>query len=494
MDSTSHTHIVRPPPSYHNHASEDFTTDQWKQHKKHFFILSETGRPIFTRYGNENELNPIMSFFMAAAALAKSQEDDNLRTVISGDMKMVYLQRGALYFVAVSKTSETEQELSKQLSCLYDQIICILTDNIQGTLKKRATFDLRNLLGGTDAVLYSLIHRMSHTLAFHLSNSKPLMMPKQTRTMIGDVLMRNRVPKLMFSLLLSGDRLVHLISHKKYTMHMSDLLLLSNFVNSSSSMRSMETWTPVCLPALSSAQYTYAYVNFIPMVTNEDDESSISSASSSSPSSTLSSSMMLSSSMSSSFSPMLSLNRRSHDLMTTNNDLCLVMICMGQDLFFECSDARKQIETQLRQNDALFSQLKKAVHSNDFPVSRLGVMSEGASLRHFMYRNPALSQYTTSAFVPPYNIPSESKRLVREYKLVRQNMNFMCAKNNVKIYFHKTQHECILGMNTGSGELVAAFSLTTSKSSALLLCESIKKWVRREEDTLFISSIPTFNQ
>jgi hypothetical protein len=457
--------LIQKRPSFLNHSNQDFTTDEWKQHKKHFFILSEAGRPIFTRYGNENDLNPIMSFFLGVMSLAQLQENDTLRTVVAGDLKIVFVMKGALHLVAVSKTTETEMELARQLDCIYDQIICILTDSIQSVLKKKASFDLRNLLGGTDAVLYSLMHNMSHTLNYSLKSVKPLIVSKQVRTTLGDILLRNKVPKLMFSLLISGDRLVHLIQNKKYTLQMTDLLLLMNFVNSSTSMRSSETWTPLCLPALSSSQYVYVYVNFLNLDVGSSPLSSNASVSS---------------------------NDFSFD-MSHREELCLVMICAGQDLFFECSNARKQIENQLKQNEIQFAQVLRAIQTEDFPVSKLGVMSESASLRHFVYRNANASQYTTSTFIIPYNLTSERKRLVREYKLVRQNLMTLCAKSNNKIFFQKTDHECILGMMGNSIELMASFSLTASKSSALLLCESIKKWVRREEETLFISSFPTFS-
>jgi len=32
---------------------ESCTKESWKQHKKHIFILSSAGKPIYTRYGDE---------------------------------------------------------------------------------------------------------------------------------------------------------------------------------------------------------------------------------------------------------------------------------------------------------------------------------------------------------------------------------------------------------------------------------------------------------
>jgi hypothetical protein len=33
----------------------------WQKHKKHVFILSSAGKPIFTRYGDEEKLAPFMA-------------------------------------------------------------------------------------------------------------------------------------------------------------------------------------------------------------------------------------------------------------------------------------------------------------------------------------------------------------------------------------------------------------------------------------------------
>jgi vacuolar fusion protein MON1 len=81
-------------------------------------------------------------------------EDDNdeIQTVYAGDHKVVFLVKSPLYFVAVSKTNESENELKNQLEYLYQQILAILTSKIIEIFKKKSSFDLRNLLGGTDNV------------------------------------------------------------------------------------------------------------------------------------------------------------------------------------------------------------------------------------------------------------------------------------------------------------------------------------------------------
>jgi hypothetical protein len=41
------------------YRDEDSDNPRWRRHKKHFFIVSSAGKPIFSRYGDEEKLNPI---------------------------------------------------------------------------------------------------------------------------------------------------------------------------------------------------------------------------------------------------------------------------------------------------------------------------------------------------------------------------------------------------------------------------------------------------
>lgn len=105
--------------------------------------------------------------------------------------------KGPLLFVAVSKTEEPESELFLQLEFLYKQIIMLLTEKVIEILRSRSSFDLRNLLGGTNNVLYSLIHVMSRGLSFSLKSVRCLNLPRQIRTQIGELLLKYKTPNTM---------------------------------------------------------------------------------------------------------------------------------------------------------------------------------------------------------------------------------------------------------------------------------------------------------
>jgi len=65
----------------------------------------------------------------------------------AGKHVIVFLVRGPLYLVAVSRQGEPESVLRDQLKCLYAQIVCILTTGFERMFLKNPGFDSRRLLG-----------------------------------------------------------------------------------------------------------------------------------------------------------------------------------------------------------------------------------------------------------------------------------------------------------------------------------------------------------
>ena len=72
--------------------------------------------------------------------------------------KMVFLTRGPVYLVALAATGEPAVVLRRQLELLHSQLISILTQAVERALKKSSRFDMRNLLGGVDAIFGTLAH------------------------------------------------------------------------------------------------------------------------------------------------------------------------------------------------------------------------------------------------------------------------------------------------------------------------------------------------
>lgn len=81
-------------PAYVRHMEEDVTSDRWKRRSKHIFILSDAGKPIFTRYGNENDLNTKMSFFQVIVNFVAAGHDT---------IRYVHAESSYIFFSATKK-------------------------------------------------------------------------------------------------------------------------------------------------------------------------------------------------------------------------------------------------------------------------------------------------------------------------------------------------------------------------------------------------------
>lgn len=74
-------------PAFMSHREEDVTADSWRQHRKHVFVLSEAGKPIYSRYGSEEALSSTMGVMMALVSFVQSG-DNIIRSVYSGESLM----------------------------------------------------------------------------------------------------------------------------------------------------------------------------------------------------------------------------------------------------------------------------------------------------------------------------------------------------------------------------------------------------------------------
>ncbi|XP_074302352.1 vacuolar fusion protein MON1 homolog [Silene latifolia] len=155
VDSGSHSWT---PGKRHQH--EDDASLSWRKRKKHFFVLSHSGKPIYSRYGDEHKLAGFSATLQAIISFVENG-GDRVKLVRAGNHQVVFLVKGPIYLVCISCTEEPYDSLRGQLELLYGQMILILTKSVNRCFEKNPKFDMTPLLGGTDAVFSSLIHSFS---------------------------------------------------------------------------------------------------------------------------------------------------------------------------------------------------------------------------------------------------------------------------------------------------------------------------------------------
>lgn len=65
---------------------EDVTSETWRSHRKHLFVLSEAGKPIYTRYGTEEALSSIMGVMMLLMSFVEDKKNI-IRSIHAGEMQ-----------------------------------------------------------------------------------------------------------------------------------------------------------------------------------------------------------------------------------------------------------------------------------------------------------------------------------------------------------------------------------------------------------------------
>lgn len=70
-------------PSDCRSKEEDVSSEAWRSHKKHMFVLSQAGKPIYTRYGTEEALSSTMGVMMALVSFVEA-ENNIIRSIHAG--------------------------------------------------------------------------------------------------------------------------------------------------------------------------------------------------------------------------------------------------------------------------------------------------------------------------------------------------------------------------------------------------------------------------
>ncbi|XP_074573583.1 vacuolar fusion protein MON1 homolog [Curcuma longa] len=446
------------------HLDEDDGSISWRKRKKHYFILSHSGKPIFSRYGDEHKLAGFSATLQAIISFVENS-GDHIKHVRAGNHQVVFVVKGPIYLVCISCTEEPYEALKRQLELLYGQMLLILTKSINRCFEKNPKFDMTPLLSGTDAVFSSLIHSFSRNPATFLHAYTCLPLSFATRQAAGAILQDVADSGVLFALLMCKHKVVSLVGAQKASLHPDDMLLLSNFIMASESFRTSESFSPICLPRYNPMAFLYAYVDFLDV------------------------------------------------------DTYLILLTTGPDSFYHLKDCRIRIESVLVKSNVL-SEVQRSVldgglRVEDVPVdsslqsgslpphlsaekaspelsSSNTVIGGSSGLWHFIYRSINLDQYVSSEFSSPISSSSQQKRLFRAYQ------NLYASMHDEGTGPHKTQFRrdgdfVILCWITQDFELYAAFDPLADKVQAIKACNRVCQWVRDLENVIFLFGASPFS-
>ncbi|XP_073291810.1 vacuolar fusion protein MON1 homolog [Primulina huaijiensis] len=450
------------------HPDEDDASISWRKRKKHFLILSHSGKPIFSRYGDEHKLAGFSATLQAIISFVENG-GDRVKWVIAGKHQVIFLVKGPIYLVCISCTEEPYESLRGQLELLYGQIILILTKSVNRSFERNPKFDLTSLLGGTDTVFSSLIHSFSWNPATFLHAYACLPLSYATRQAAGAILQDIADSGVLFALLMCRHKVISLVGAQKASLHPDDILLLSNFIMSSESFRTSESFSPICLPRYNSMAFLYAYVHYFDINTY------------------------------------------------------LILLTTNSDAFYHLKDCRIRVESVLLKSNLLSGVQRSLAHGGmrveDLsmePTSRAGATSPHLGhprsaidspgrttesfvglggpdgLWHFIYRSIYLDQYVSSEFSSPINSLRQQKRLYRAYQRIYASMHDKEVGPH-KTQFRRDENYVLLCWVTSDFELYGAFDPLADKALAIKTCNRVCQWVKDVENEVFLLGASPFS-
>ncbi|KAJ6261071.1 Vacuolar fusion protein [Drechslerella dactyloides] len=414
--------------------SENERIEKWRCRKKHFFILSSAGKPVYSRYGDEAIVSQFMGVIQTIISFFQEGKDP-LRSFTAGRHKFTILQEGHLYLCGVSSLGETDSQLRTQLDMLYTQVLSTLTlTTVTKVFSERENFDLRRLLGGTEVFLDALSDAMARGEPNILLGSlECVKMRKHVREKINNILLKCRTSNLLYGLIIADGRLVSVIRPKRHSLHPPDLQLFISMLFSASTFKGGgEHWTPICLPKFNAKGFLHAYICF--------------------------------------FQP----------------EIALVLISPTRESFFEMKAIKDNIIEQLDQA-ASIPIIEGAVKRGRYLASDL---IDGTVIQHFLYKSKANVQFTMPSFDPHFSTPHARRRLMVLYQRLHAAVHARGA--HLKVHHSIRRRSVSLAWVTPTFELYCVAGAGTPRNVLAKHANAIVGWVKREEERLFIVGGATF--
>jgi hypothetical protein len=441
-----------------NNQNDSVLLDQWRSKLKHFFILSASGKPVYSRHGDDQ----LVSHYVGVAQTLISfyqGSDDPLKTFTAGDARFVMLPKGPLNLVAVSKLGESEAQLRNQLESLYMQILSTLTlPSLERIFSNRPSTDLRRPLQGTDVLLDGLSDGFTRgSPSTLLSSLECLRLRKTHRRMINDALLKVRSPELLYGLIVAAGRLVSVVRPKKHSLHPGDLHLIFNMLFEAGSVKAGggENWIPLCLPGFNNTGFLYMYVSFL-----SPSEAALVAASPTS-------------------------DRRSSSSSTklpvSSDDLAIVLISPSKDAFDSLRAMRDALIAFLAKSKMLAA-LAAAMQAGRASCSSL--FPNGTPLKHFLYKSRGNVQFTMPSFEPHFGGAVARRKLMTLYAQLHEAVH--ARNSHLKVLHAVSEDATALAWVTPVFELYCVAGPGAARQAVTQAANRVVHWIRREEERVFI--------
>ena len=232
--------------------------------KRHYLIMSDGGKPVYSRYGDPIENNSIfatLSAMITKYTIFNSNDTDkeNLNVITNNKNKIVFLKKGQLIFIALSKKNDCTSLLFSQLEYLYFQLMSILTISFYSKLEDNPS-KCSSTMGGTENLFEQMIQYTSKSFPA-LFNSYQVFNYFEFREKLNKLSEEFRGDAL-YCIIMTPYEIISLSRSNQIDVVPSDLVLIQNLIYSQEMLRTQESYVPICLPGISEQGYIQFYSHF----------------------------------------------------------------------------------------------------------------------------------------------------------------------------------------------------------------------------------------
>ena len=134
-------------------SNKSMKIEQFYEQKRHYFIMTEGGTPIYSRYGDEIKNCSLLATFSAIITKFtifnnEKNSQEKLNYICNDNSIIAFLKKGKIVFIALSNKTDSLSFLYSQLELLYHQLLSIVTSERMPILEEKPS-SCSTVLSGT---------------------------------------------------------------------------------------------------------------------------------------------------------------------------------------------------------------------------------------------------------------------------------------------------------------------------------------------------------
>uniref|UniRef100_A0A674CDF3 Vacuolar fusion protein MON1 homolog n=1 Tax=Salmo trutta TaxID=8032 RepID=A0A674CDF3_SALTR len=373
------------------------------------FVLSEAGKPIYSRCVTKEALSSSMVVLVSVV----KADNSTICSIHADGYKVVFLRRTPLVLVGVSRTCQSDRELTRELQYIYYQIVSLLTlTQLNHIFQHKQNYELGRLLTGSEH-LTDICWTVTRACSSALSLASPFPASPVTWSPPACRLPRPRTWSSPSSWL--GTAWSRWYARRTSTCTTWTCTCSSTW--RASSFREGEGRMPICHPKFNTAGFFHTHISYL--------------------------------------EPAF--------------DLCLILVSADREDFFNLSDCKHRFLERLSQCTAY--KALEALKCPSYSVSQVGI----PELRHFLYKSKTSGLYTSPELPLLYQSVEEQERLMGLYQYLHSRLHH--PTRPLRSIYRCGETENLLAWVTSGIELYLCFSPlgTVAVAAVNKLLEWIKR-------------------